>query len=428
METLALLFTDIEGSTALLTRLGDLSYATVLEDHHRIIRSNLEAFGGVEQGTHGDSFFAIFTSPSACVAAALEMQRGLRAHPWPAGEEPRVRMGIHTGEASEASTGMVGYEVHRAARIATVGYGGQVLVSSSTMALVQDSLPPGAALLDLGPHRLKDLGRPEVIYQLTADGLDGQFPPLRSLGSPEMPSNLSIQLTSFVGRDAEVRDIAAALRDHRILTITGSGGVGKTRLAVHVAAELLATSPDGVWIAELALVEDGDGMAEVIARSVGTSKRADASLTESILEFLRTKRLLVVLDNCEHLIDEVAALVVPMPRYPDPCHQPRGARCCRGAGLAPALARHAGADRFGRGAGLERGGPAAGRQGYRGGTRLHIVGCHRAGDRRDLSATRRDPSSDRAGGGPDGRHAAERGGGAPRRAVPATHRWASSGR
>ena len=143
MGTLAFLFTDIEGSTALLTRLGDATYATALEDHHRIIRTSLEGFGGVEEGTQGDSFFAVFTSPSACVAAALEIQRELAAHSWPSGEEVRVRMGIHTGEASEASTGMVGYEVHRAARIAAVGYGGQILVSSSTMALVQDSLPRG---------------------------------------------------------------------------------------------------------------------------------------------------------------------------------------------------------------------------------------------------------------------------------------------
>ena len=309
METLAFLFTDIEGSTALLTRLGDSSYAMALEDHHRIIRSSLEEFGGVEQNTQGDSFFAVFSSPSACVAAALEMQRALGTHTWPGGEDLRVRMGIHTGEASEASTGMVGYEVHRAARIAAVGHGGQILVSSSTMGLVQDSLPAGAALLDLGPHRLKDLGRPEVIFQLTANDLTERFPPLRSLDSAEMPSNLPVQLTSFVGRDVEVRDISTALREHRLVTITGAGGVGKTRLALHVAAELLSHSPDGVWVAELASVEDSDGMAEVIARSIGAVRRADASLTESILESLGTKRLLVVLDNCEHLLTEVAELL-----------------------------------------------------------------------------------------------------------------------
>ena len=154
----------------------------------------------MEQDTQGDSFFAVFAAPSACISAALQIQRELRAHDWPAGEELRVRMGIHTGEASEASTGIVGYEVHRAARIAAVGYGGQVLISSSTMALVQDSLPPGASVLDLGSHRLKDLRRPEVIFQLIADDLDQQFPPLRSLDSPTLLHNLPVQLTSFVGR------------------------------------------------------------------------------------------------------------------------------------------------------------------------------------------------------------------------------------
>ena len=309
MATLAFLFTDIEGSTALLTRLGDARFSTALEDHHRIIRASLERFDGAEQGTQGDSFFAVFTSPSACVAAALEMQRDLGTHPWPDGEDLRVRMGIHTGEASEESTGMVGYEVHRAARIAAVGYGGQILVSSSTKALVEDSLPASATLVDLGPHRLKDLGRPEVIFQLAADGLKAHFPALRSLDSESMPSNLPVQLTSFVGRDTEVRDIAAVLREHRLVTITGAGGVGKTRLALHVAAELLTDSPDGVWFAELASVEDGDGMAEVIARSVGAVRRADLSLTDSILESLRTRQLLLVLDNCEHLLGEVADLV-----------------------------------------------------------------------------------------------------------------------
>ena len=309
MATLAFLFTDIEGSTALLTRLGDARFSTALEDHHRIIRASLERFDGAEQGTQGDSFFAVFTSPSACVAAALEMQRDLGTHPWPDGEDLRVRMGIHTGEASEESTGMVGYEVHRAARIAAVGYGGQILVSSSTKALVEDSLPASATLVDLGPHRLKDLGRPEVIFQLAADGLKAHFPALRSLDSESMPSNLPVQLTSFVGRDTEVRDIAAVLREHRLVTITGAGGVGKTRLALHVAAELLTESPDGVWFAELASVEDGDGMAEVIARSVGAVRRADLSLTDSIIESLRTRQLLLVLDNCEHLLGEVADLV-----------------------------------------------------------------------------------------------------------------------
>jgi predicted ATPase/class 3 adenylate cyclase len=302
------LFTDIEGSTALLTRLGDAGYSAVLEDHHRIIRSSLQGFGGVEHGTQGDSFFAVFASPMACVTAALEMQRDLRNHDWPAGEQLRVRMGIHTGEATEASTGMVGYEVHRAARIAAVGYGGQVLVSSSTMALVGDSLPPGTSVLDLGSHRLKDLGRPEVIFQLVAEDLDEQFPPLRSLDSPALLSNLPVQLTSFVGRDHELNQVRTLVEESRLVTLTGAGGSGKTRLALQVAAELLDGSGDGVWFVDLAPLADPDLVAESMATAIGVREEPGRPVAETLIDALRESRLLVVLDNCEHLIDTCAKL------------------------------------------------------------------------------------------------------------------------
>jgi class 3 adenylate cyclase len=161
VETLAFLFTDIEGSTALLGRLGDDDYAQVLAGHHALIRSALAAHDGREMDTQGDAFFAVFSSPRACVAAVLQMQQAIQAHAWPGGEWVRVRMGIHCGEAARTATGLVGLEVHRAARMAAVAYGGQVLVSEAAAALVRDWLPPGAALADLGGHRLKDLGRPE---------------------------------------------------------------------------------------------------------------------------------------------------------------------------------------------------------------------------------------------------------------------------
>jgi class 3 adenylate cyclase len=171
VETLTFLFTDIEGSTALLRRVGQDAYALVLEDHHSFIRSALAAHDGREVKTMGDGFFAVFSSPSACVAAVLEMQHDLEAHDWPAGERVRVRMGVHTGEASEtAATDLMGLDVHRAARVGALAYGGQVLLSETAAALVRDRLPPGAALADLGLHRLKDLGRPEEIFQLNAPG------------------------------------------------------------------------------------------------------------------------------------------------------------------------------------------------------------------------------------------------------------------
>ncbi len=169
-ETLTFLFTDIEGSTEMLRRIGQAAYAAVLTDHHSIIRSGIAAHEGKEMGTQGDGFFVVFSSPSACVSAVLETQRALSSHEWPADEHVRVRMGIHSGEAAETASGLVGLEVHRAARVAAVAHGGQVLVSLAAGGLVRDSLPVGASLRDLGAHRLKDLGHPEQLFQLEAEG------------------------------------------------------------------------------------------------------------------------------------------------------------------------------------------------------------------------------------------------------------------
>jgi class 3 adenylate cyclase len=164
VETFTFLFTDIEGSTRLLRRLGEGAYTQVLASHHALIRSALAAHGGQEVDTQGDAFFAVFSSPTACVAAVILMQQAIGGQAWPAGERVRVRMGVHTGEASKTATGVVGLDVHRAARVAAVAYGGQVLLSETAAALVRGSLPPGAALRDLGVHRLKDLGRPEQVF------------------------------------------------------------------------------------------------------------------------------------------------------------------------------------------------------------------------------------------------------------------------
>lgn len=206
------LFTDIEGSTSLVQRVGEDVYAEVLAAHHDAIRAGLTAHGGEEVDTAGDGFFAVFSSPRACVAAALQMQRSLAAHPWPDGEQPRVRMGVHTGDAAQTAVGLVGADVHRAARVAAVGYGGQVLLSESAAVLARDGLPAGAGLTDLGVHKLKDLGRPERIFQLTGPGLAAEFPPLRSLGNPALQHNLPAQLTSFIGRDAELEQVRSPTR------------------------------------------------------------------------------------------------------------------------------------------------------------------------------------------------------------------------
>ena len=270
-------FTDIEGSTALLGRLGDDGYAQVLADHHALIRSALAGHDGSEVDTQGDGFFAVFSSPRACVAAVLEMQQAIDAHAWPHGEQVRVRMGIHCGEAAQTATGLVGLEVHRAARVAAVAYGGQALVSEAVAVLVRDGLPPGAALADLGVHRLKDLGRPERIFQLTAAGLPAEFPPLRSLGNPALPNNLPAQLSAFIGREREISEVRALLGSARLVTLTGAGGCGKTRLGLQAAAELLDGYGDGVWLAELAAVTDEEAVASAIYEALRLAARPGAA-------------------------------------------------------------------------------------------------------------------------------------------------------
>jgi predicted ATPase/class 3 adenylate cyclase/tetratricopeptide (TPR) repeat protein len=302
VETLTFLFTDIEGSTALLRRLGDDGYAQVLAGHHVLIRSSLVAHGGREVDTQGDAFFAVFSSPRACVAAVLQMQQSINAHPWPAGEQVRVRMGIHCGEAARTATGLVGLEVHRAARVAAAGHGGQVLVSEAAAVLVRDGLPSGAALADLGSHRLKDLGRPERIFQLHAAGLPAGFPPLRSLGNPALPNNLPAQLSAFIGRDREICEVRALVESSRLVTLAGAGGCGKTRLGLQVAAELLDGSGDGVWLAELAAVTGQDAVPAAICEALRLAVNPGRPALEALLDALALQDVLIVLDNCEHLI------------------------------------------------------------------------------------------------------------------------------
>ncbi len=306
METYTFLFADIENSTALLRRLGQGAYEQVLDDHHALIRSALAVHGGSEANTLGDGFFAAFSSPRACVAAVLQIQQAIEAHAWPAGEQVRVRMGIHTGEAAETTAGLVGLDVHRAARVAAVGHGGQVLVSETAAALVRDSLPPGAALTDLGVHRLKDLGRPEQIFQLHAGDLQVDFPPLRSLGSAALPNNLPGQLATFIGRGRELAEVRALAGSSRLVTLTGAGGCGKTRLGLQVAAELLDGSGDGVWLVELAAVTDQDAVAPAMASALGIAGQRGRPVFDAVVDALAPLDILIVLDNCEHLIDGCA--------------------------------------------------------------------------------------------------------------------------
>ncbi|MDQ4036459.1 MAG: adenylate/guanylate cyclase domain-containing protein [Chloroflexota bacterium] len=301
--TVTFLFTDIEGSTRLVQTLGS-SYREVLETHQLLLR---QAFAsGVEVATQGDSFFVVFESASEAVAAAVAAQRSLASRPWPRDVVVRVRIGLHTGQGTLGADSYVGFDVHRAARIAAAGHGGQVLLSETTRALVRRELPAGVTVRDLGEHRLKDLALPERIFQLVIDGLATDFPALQS--ADDQRSNLPAQLTSFVGREAELAELKALARAHRLVTVIGTGGTGKTRLMIQVANEMLAEQPDGIWLVELAPLSDPEAVTLAIARGLGIRNDSGRPLIETLTDFLRTKELLLLLDNCEHLIGAVADL------------------------------------------------------------------------------------------------------------------------
>jgi predicted ATPase len=291
-----------------MRRVGDEVYARALAEHRVLIRAALEAHGGDEKDTQGDSFFATFTSPTACVAAAVEIQVALGAFQLPNDEHLRVRIGIHTGEVMATSTGIVGFEVHRAARIGAVAHGGQVVLSAAAAGLLGDSLPPGVSLRELGAHRLKDLGRPETLFQVVATGLQSQFAPVRSLDHSEVPNNLPVALSPFVGRVEELKGVVALLQDSRLVTLTGAGGCGKTRLALQAAAEVLDEKREGVWLVELAALSDPGHVATSVIDALKIQRTHEGDDLNALLFALREQSCMIVLDNCEHMIDAVAQL------------------------------------------------------------------------------------------------------------------------
>ncbi len=314
--TVTMLFTDIEGSTQRVLALGTDRWESVLEAHAGIIRESLAAHHGVEVRTEGDAFFAVFPKPTEAVAAVAAAQRAIASATWPHGAAVQVRMGLHTGEVRPASTAAgadyVGFEIHRAARIAAVGYGGQVLVSDTTETLVRDALPPGLGLRDLGEHRFKDLLRPQRLFQLLIDGLPSSFPPLRTLDAT--PNNLPTQAASFVGRAREIASAVALLMSSRLVTLTGPGGSGKTRLALHVVADTLDRYPDGVWLAELAIVTDPSTVAARVAAAMRLPVPSGVATVASVAAALGQRELLLVIDNCEHLIGACAELAAALLR------------------------------------------------------------------------------------------------------------------
>jgi predicted ATPase/class 3 adenylate cyclase len=297
--TVTLLFTDIEGSTVLAERLGD-RWPGVLGEHNRILRESFSAHGGIELGAEGDALFVAFTSAVEAAAAAAAAQRALAAHGWPADGSVRVRMGLHTGEPTATADGYVGLDMHRAGRIAAAAHGAQVLLSQTTRDLLPETLD-GVTFRDLGDHRLKDLTRPQRLHQLCIEGLSADFPPPRTLEG--RVTNLPAQPTPLVGRDRELEAVRTLLlaEETRMVTLTGPGGTGKTRLALQVAADAVDEFPDGVYGVLLAPVTDPEVVPLELARVLGIEEPPTQPIIEALKAGLAGRRTLILFDNFEHV-------------------------------------------------------------------------------------------------------------------------------
>src|SRR5262245_59126848 len=277
-----------------------------LARHDALLRRAVSEHGGHVVKATGDGLHAAFARAPDALGAALAAQRALAAEDWDLPTPLRARMGLHTGAAEEREGDYFGPAVNRAARVMQAGHGGQVLLSQVTAGLVRGALPAGSGLRDLGEHRLRDLLEPERLFQLLAPGLSDGFPPPRTLGAH--PHNLPLQVTSFVGREADVAAVRRLLGTTRLLTLTGTGGCGKTRLALHVGADLVEEYPDGVWFVDLAPIADPALVPQATAAAMGLREAAGRPIAETLLEHARARRSLVLLDNCEHLIEASARL------------------------------------------------------------------------------------------------------------------------
>jgi predicted ATPase/class 3 adenylate cyclase len=311
--TVTFLFSDIEGSTRLLEQLGD-RYAAVLRRHREAMRRAFAEHDGVERGTEGDSFFVAFGDAIGAVAAAGEGTRNLAGVDWPDGADVRVRIGLHTGEGRLVDGDYIGMDVHRAARIAAAGHGGQVLLSESTRILVERGLSEGVSLRDLGEHQLKDLPTPEHLYQLVIDGQPAEFPPLRSLA--RTVANLPAQLSTIVGRDADVAAVRALLGDSRLVTVTGPGGMGKTRLAQEVALEIVAGGGSDAVFIPLEALTDADLIPLEILRALRLDTAFAREPLDRLAEHFSARAILLVLDNLEQLRAAGLAVKALLDRVP----------------------------------------------------------------------------------------------------------------
>ncbi|MFI5225857.1 MAG: ATP-binding protein [Candidatus Limnocylindrales bacterium] len=309
--TVTFLRTDVEGSMALTQALGG-AWDDINAAHLELIRGAVQSHGGTAVRTEGDALFAVFPEAGAATVAAVEAQRALAGHPWPDGARIRVRMGLHSGEAHLAGADYGGFEVNRAARVAAVGHGGQIVVSGPTYELIADALPAGVEARDLGRYVLKDVPRPERLYQLDVAGLATAFPPLRA--GRTTTGNLSPRLTTFVGRDREAAELAALLGSSRLVTITGPGGIGKSSLAVEVVRSVESDFPDGAWFVPLATVDESDAVAPLVARTIGLYDGTVRSAIEALPTFVADRSMVFVVDNFEHVL-EAAGVVGDLVRW-----------------------------------------------------------------------------------------------------------------
>ena len=297
---------DIEGSTRLFHRFGS-DYVPLLAEHRRLLRDAVARHSGHEVETEGDALLLAFADAADGVAAALDGQRALAAHQWPAGGDVRVRIGLHTGAATPVGGGYVALAVHQTARISAGAHGGQVLMSDATATAAAGRLPPGATVTPLGSFQLRGFPTPERLFQLVHPDLPATFPPLRALGV--VAHNLPFLRAGFVGREAERAALADLLPATGVLTVAGPGGVGKTRLAVQLGFDVMDDYADGAWMVELAPLSDAGLVAGAVAAVVGVAEQAGRSIEDLLVEALAPRSMLLLLDNCEHLLDAVAALV-----------------------------------------------------------------------------------------------------------------------
>ena len=304
--TVTFLFTDIEGSTRLWQEEPELMRAALVR-HDEVLRDVIESNGGVVVKTTGDGVHAAFAAGHEAINAAADAQRAISAETWPTERPLRVRMGVHTGPAELRDGDYYGTSVNRAARLMSVAHGGQLVCSQATAEMLGDTLAAGLELIDLGGHRLRDLARAVGVVQVAVSGLPRDFPPLRSLDNS--PNNLPVQPTALVGRVDLIAELAVLIEREPVVTLTGVGGVGKTRLALEVGAEVLPRFADGVWSVELAPLAHDEMVLATIAEVLGVAAQTGESLATTMAGRLKSKRLLLIIDNCEHVLSPVARLV-----------------------------------------------------------------------------------------------------------------------